>query len=167
MNKDKNWSETAEETNAAAEAADTETALSVVAREYNLTELDDLQSQSWFSGKANTQDEKINLYNATANPEFRINDEINMPIEVKDVSIEVIELVSENTGELQKCPRIVIIDSQYRGHVAVSTGVYNAMKRLFAQVGQPATWDKPLTIIPKQITKGNRKILTFNIAVKK
>lgn len=115
--------------------------------------------------QANTEEEKAQLFNAMNNPDKRVGECINMVINAKDLFCEIVELTSEKTGELEKCPRIVIIDDKGVGYVAVSFGVFNALKKIIAIYGAP-TWAKPIPLEVKQITKGDRKILTFNVKSK-
>lgn len=111
---------------------------------------------------ANTPKEKALLFKAMNNPDKRVGDCINMEIKVKDLFCEVVNCTNQDTGEISTCPRIVLIDDKGVGYQAVSIGIYSAVKKLIQIFGQP-TWDEPVTLIVKQITKGDRKILTFDI----
>lgn len=115
------------------------------------------------SMKANTDDEKASLFNAINNPEKRLADCINMKLNVKDLYIEVVNCTNEETGEITACPRIVIIDDKGVAYQAVSLGIYSALKKAIQIFGVP-TWEKPIAMEVKQITKGNKKMLTLNIA---
>lgn len=109
------------------------------------------------------EDEEIVLFNAMNNPEKRIGDCINMTINVKHVFCEVVTCVNRETGETNMCPRIVLIDTDGVGYQAVSLGVFSALKKIFAIKGSPTTWKKPVKLQVIQNTKGDRKILTFNM----
>lgn len=109
------------------------------------------------------EDEEVLLFNAMNNPEHRIGDCINMIIEVKDVFCEAVQCVSKDTGEVTTCPRIVLIDKEGKGYQAVSIGVYSALKKIFAVKGTPEKWKKPVKLEVKQISRGERKMLTFNM----
>lgn len=109
------------------------------------------------------EDEEVVLFNAMNNPEKRIGDCINMTINVKHVFCEVVTCVNRETGESNLCPRIVLIDTDGVGYQAVSLGVFSALKKIFAIKGDPTTWKKPVKLQVVQITKGERKILTFNM----
>lgn len=109
------------------------------------------------------EDEEIVLFNAMNNPEKRIGDCINMTINVKHVFCEVVTCVNRETGETNMCPRIVLIDTDGVGYQAVSLGVFSALKKIFAIKGSPTTWKKPVKLQIIQITKGDRKLLTFNM----
>ena len=113
--------------------------------------------------QATNDEEKARLFNAINNPEKRLADCINMTIKAKDLFVEVVNCTNEETGEVTACPRIVIIDEKGVAYQAVSLGIYSALKKVIQIFGAP-TWDKPIALEVKQVTKGTRKMLTLNIA---
>lgn len=113
--------------------------------------------------QASTDEEKAQLFNAINNPEKRLSDCINMVINAKDLFVEVVNCTNEETGEVTACPRIVIIDDKGVSYQAVSLGIYSALKKVIQIFGVP-TWNKPIALEVKQVTKGTRKMLTLNIA---
>lgn len=110
--------------------------------------------------------ERTQLFNAMNNPEKRLADEINMTIMAKDLYCEVVTVnhVDESTGEVvpQQLPRIVIIDDKGVGHQCVSIGIYSAIKKIIAMFGAP-TWEKPLALKIKNVSKGTRNMLTLEM----
>ena len=112
---------------------------------------------------ASTDEEKAKLFNAINNPEKRLADCINMTINAKDLYIEVVNCTNEQTGEVTACPRIVIIDEKGVSYQAVSLGIYSALKKVIQIFGAPS-WQKPIKLSVKQVTKGARKMLTLEIA---
>lgn len=121
------------------------------------------RTTSYCSLVAESEDEKLTLYNAMNNPDYRLADSINEIIHVKDVFVEVVHCTNRETGEITSCPRIVLIDVAGKGFQCVSIGVFSALKKLFSVFGEPGTWSKPLDIKVKQITKGERKMLTLEV----
>lgn len=117
------------------------------------------------SMKASSDGEKASMFNAMNNPDKRLSDCINMKINAKDLYIEVVNCTNEETGEVTACPRIVIIDDKGVSYQAVSLGIYSALKKVIQVFGVP-TWEKPIPIEVKQVTKGTRKMLTLNVASK-
>lgn len=105
---------------------------------------------------------KAMVYNAMNNPTHRVGDCINKKLMIKDVLAEVIELENEETGEMQQVPRVVLIDENGESYQAVSTGIFNAVKKAIAVFGAP-TWDEPLPIVIKQVSLGKNQMLTFDI----
>lgn len=118
---------------------------------------------SFCSLQAQTHEEKTKLYNAMNNPDKRLADCINMQIKAKDLYIEIVNCTNEETGEVNACPRIVIIDEKGVSYQAVSIGIYSALKKAIQVFGAP-TWEKPVVFEVKQVTKGNKKMLTLNVA---
>lgn len=118
--------------------------------------------QSFYSVKAETQEEKIKLFNSINNPKHRLADFINKKIKVKDVLVEMVELENETTGEVEKCPRIILIDDKDESYQCVSLGVFSALKKIFVLFGVP-TWDKAISIEIKQVTRKERKMLTLEL----
>lgn len=127
--------------------------------------VDMTQAQTQFcSVKAETHEEKVSMYNAMNNPDKRLADCINMQIKAKDLYIEIVNCTNEETGEVNACPRIVIIDEEGVSYQAVSIGIYSALKKVIQIFGAP-TWVQPVTLEVKQITKGSKKMLTLNAVV--
>lgn len=114
---------------------------------------------------ADTDKARAQLFNAMNNPDERLADCINKQINMKDLYVEVVNCTNEETGETTACPRIVIIDDKNKSYQAVSIGIYSALKKIIQVFGAP-TWTTPVPIEVKQITKGNRKMLTLNVVAK-
>ena len=124
------------------------------------------RQMQYCSMTANTDEEKAKLFNATNNTAHRLADSINMTINAKDVFVEVVNCTNQETGEVTKCPRIVLIDDKNEGYQCVSIGIFSALKKLFAVYGEPSNWTNPIPLEVKQITKGERKMLTLNVKIK-
>ena len=129
----------------------------------------DLTSRStqYCSMTATSEEQKALLFNATNNPEYRLGDCINQTISVKDVFVEAVQCVNRETGEANICPRIVLIDVDGKGYACVSIGIFSAIKKIFGIFGEPQNWKKPIAMTVKQVSKGDRKMLTLNVATVK
>lgn len=122
------------------------------------------RTTSYCSMTANTPESRATLYNAMNNPEKHIKDCINEVISIKDVYVEVVQLHNEETGEVSVAPRTVIIDENGVGYQAVSLGVFSALKKMFQVYGEPTTWENPVKVKVRQISRSaNKNILTFDI----
>lgn len=88
---------------------------------------------------------KVTLYNACSNPK-KLSEMINKQIKLLHVYAEIIQCMSESTGQLVNVPRVILIDEKGQGYQAVSIGIYNAVKRIIALFGQPGDWDRPHTV---------------------
>lgn len=143
------------------------TAIAPVSMDDNNHIIADLTSRqtTFCSLIATTPTEKAMLFKAMNNPEKRVGDCINMTINAKDLFCEVVNCINQQTGEVKACPRIVIIDDKGVGYQAVSLGVYSAIKKIIQVFGAPS-WETPLPLVVKQITKGDRKLLTFDVEFK-
>jgi len=109
--------------------------------------------------------EKKQFFNAINSTDKRVGDEINAIIKVKHVYVEVVTCTNAETGEVKKCPRTVLIDEKGVGYQAVSTGVFSSLKKIFQTFGTPDKWgNESIPVKVKQVTKGNNKILTLEIA---
>lgn len=127
-----------------------------------IVDLTDTRTAMFSSMAVDTPQQKATLFKAMNNPEKRIGDCINMEIDVKDVFCEVVTCTNKESGEVTQCPRIVLIDKDGVGYQAVSIGIYSALKKVFAVFGTP-TWETPIKIKIVQISKGDRKMLTFDV----
>lgn len=105
---------------------------------------------------------KALIYNATNNPEYKVADFINKVINVKDVLVEMIVIEDEETGEVEESPRVVLIDDKGKAYQAVSSGMFNAIKKAIQIFGAP-TWDEPLPMLIKQVTVKRGSMLTVEV----
>ena len=123
------------------------------------------ESSQFCSMRAETFKEKAQLFNAINTNSERLADHINEVINVKDVFCEEVECRSEQTGLLEKCPRIVLIDTENKGYTSVSFGVFSSLRKLFMpnMLGLP-TWEGGVPLKIKQIKKDKKSILTLEVA---
>lgn len=125
------------------------------------------------SMKAETTQEKAELFNAISNPAHKLGDVINKVIYVRDIYCEIIEmqksdrdgnLMFDENGEpvMDKVPRIVLIDADGDTYQAISVSVMNNIQRLFKMFGAP-TWTPALPIEVQQRSVGTNRIYVFNV----
>lgn len=139
--------------------------LAVVNTEKNLaSELKDVKSQAYTSLGNESREEKSLLYKAMSNPDERLSDHINQTIMVKDVYMEMVDMVNEETGEVVTSPRIVLIDENNVSFQCVSFGVFNALKRIFQVFGEP-TWNEPIKMKVIQVQKKEKKMLSLDVEI--
>ena len=121
--------------------------------------------------KMDSMEDRLKVLKATNTPDHRIKDFVNMEITIKDIYIETVNVLQDEKDEngkdiYQTCPRTIIVDDKGESYVAVSFGVFTAVKRIVELLGNPHDWEKPIKFKVKQITKGDRSILTFEPVVK-
>ena len=109
-----------------------------------------------------TRESASKFYAAMNNPEFRVADFINKIIEVQDVLIEIRDIVNEDTGEVDRVPRVVLIDPDGKGYQATSKGMYTAIKNASIAFGA-APWNPPLSFMIKQRPTKNGSMLTADV----
>lgn len=120
--------------------------------------------RSYCSFEPKTTAEKIAFFNAVNSPEDRLKKMVNMVIEVKHIYAETIDFVNKETGEATPGVRIVLIDKDGKGYQASSKGVFSSVAKLLKIMGHPATWEKPVKIKPREITKSDsQNVLVFDL----
>ena len=102
------------------------------------------------------------VFNAMNNPEFRVADFINKEIPVQDILIETVEFPDEETGEVDRVPRVVLMTPEGKAYQATSLGMYTAVKRATLCFGN-APWKPALTFVIKQRPVKNGSMLTADI----
>lgn len=114
---------------------------------------------------AESFDDKAKIFNAMSSPDERLRNHINEIIKIRDVYCEIVECVNKETGATSEAPRVVLIDTEGKSYQCVSTGIFNSLKRLFTVFGMP-TWEKGVPCKVKQVSNGERQILTLVVANK-
>ena len=131
-------------------------------REYDVRELEGVNLPAFCSAKADTMEEKALVFNAANNPQHKVADFINKKIMLKDIYAETLELVNRETGEIDKAPRIVLIDDKGEAYETVSVGMFSALKKLIATFGEP-TWETPIPVVVQQEKVANGSMLTLSV----
>ena len=103
------------------------------------------------------------FYNAVSQPNTSLKECVNIPIAMTHVSVEVCEVHSEQNGDVI-APRVVIMDKDGKSYQAVSIGVYQSLKRIFALFGTPDTWTEPLTVVPMLTSTKKGQVLSLRLA---
>ena len=137
----------------------------IVAEPVTLNIADDMSDKPtaiYCSANGGTAEEKKKVFNALNNPKYKVQDFINKKIKIKDVLIEAIDIVDDETGEIDTCPRVVLIDEKVEGYQAVSMGIYGAIKNLKQVFGAP-TWEPALECEVKQVQVKNGSMLTLEV----
>ncbi len=100
------------------------------------------------------------VFNAMNNPTHRIKDCVNQTITVANVLVEANEIADEETGELEKAPRCVLITPEGDSYMALSKGVFNSIRNAFMAFG-PAPWEPAITFTVRQRQVGRGSMLTL------
>ena len=114
-----------------------------------------------------TEEEKRSLYNATSNVDHGLRECINMEINLKDIYIEAATMnkVDDATGEITTvtAPRIILFDDAGVSYGCCSMGIFHSLERMVSLFGAPATWEKPIKVMPIMITRGKKQIMHIKL----
>lgn len=128
----------------------------------NNTVLTDLNNtESYCSIKGDTREALVAMYNAINSPDHKLSDFVGKKLNIKDISIERVENMNDETGDMVANARVVLIDDNGESYTCVSSGIYSAIKKLVAVFGEP-TWEPALPVeIQNLSTKKGRKTMTL------
>ena len=128
----------------------------------NNTVLTDLNNtESYCSIKGDSREALVAMYNAINSPDHKLSDFVGKKLNIKDISIERVENMNDETGEMIANARVVLIDENGESYTCVSSGIYSAIKKLVAVFGEP-TWEPALPVEVQNIsTKKGRKTMTL------
>lgn len=110
-----------------------------------------------------TRKDKIRAYNAITNTESDVADNINGEIDLVDLIVTVVDIVDEETGELEKAPRVILIDADGKAYNSVSKGMHQSVKNLVATFGEPSWKDEPIKVKIKQVKVKRGSMLTLEV----
>lgn len=103
------------------------------------------------------------VYNAMNNPTYNLRDFVNKVIKVENVLIEISDLLNEETGEIDRVPRTVLITPDGESYRATSKGVFNSIKNAYIALGE-APWEGGIDFEVKQVSVGRGQMLTLQMA---
>lgn len=110
--------------------------------------------------KANTVEEKKNIYNALEKCDVLLNDIVGTEINIKDFYIEERhkEEILEDSGEVKNVTkyRTILFDTEGKTYATGSYGVYNALRRICLVYGEP-TWNEGVLVRVDKKPIGNGK----------
>lgn len=103
------------------------------------------------------------IFNAMNNPTYKVSDFINKEICVENVLIEVNDVLNEESGELDRVPRTVLIDTDGNSYQATSKGIFTSIKNAYMAFGN-APWEGGIAFTVKQVKVGRGQMLTLDMA---
>lgn len=128
----------------------------------NNTVLTDLNNtESYCSIKGDSREALVAMYNAINSPDHKLSDFVGKKLNIKDISIERVENMNDETGDMVANARVVLIDENGESYTCVSSGIYSAIKKLVSVFGEP-TWEPALPVEVQNLsTKKGRKTMTL------
>lgn len=100
------------------------------------------------------KENKAKLFNATENADILAIDCVNTEIILKDVYIEKIPKVNEETGEITYKYRTILFDDEGKTYASGAYGMYNTVVKILSIYGIEYLHDEGLKVV---ITKGSSK----------
>ncbi len=110
--------------------------------------------------EAGNKEQAKAVYNAMNNPTHRLRDFVNKKILVENVLIEVNDILNEDSGEVDRVPRTVLISPDGTSYQATSKGVFTSIKNAYQAFG-PAPWAGGIEFEVKQVSVGRGQMLTL------
>ena len=102
------------------------------------------------------------IFNAMNNPTHNLRDFVNKKILVENVLIEIADILSEDTGEIDRVPRTVLIAPDGTSYRATSKGVFTSIKNAYMALGE-APWAGGIEFEVKQKAVGRGQMLTLEM----
>lgn len=122
-----------------------------------LTLFSGVKQNIYCSKKAETDEEKKELFNALESCDALLNDCVGQEIEIQDIYVEEKQVVDETTGELKNKYRTILFDVTGQTYGTGSYGIYNILKKIVGIYGLPEAWEKPLKVKVTKRPIGNGK----------
>ena len=89
-------------------------------------------------------------------------DNLGTVINLKNVVIQPIEMKDENSGEMVRVPRIILVDVDGTAYAAISTGIMKSLQNYFGLLGFPKDWPRPLSVVAKEArSRANFRFMTL------
>lgn len=124
----------------------------------------DVQNKAFCSVKAETRAEKIKLFNALKECDFKLNDVVGSKINIKDVFYQEYTKEDKETGEIRTGHRTIIFGDDGKTYVTASNYLYNTLRQIISVFGSPAEWDEPLMVeVVKQSMKDGKASLSLKL----
>lgn len=113
--------------------------------------------------------EKAKFVNMISGDALLVSDHIGETIMLKDIYLEIVDVIDTVSGELKKLPRQVLISEDGKAYTCSSPVFANKLAQMVNNMGHPFDWEESVPVKFKQVksTKdANKKMLTFDIDFK-
>lgn len=116
---------------------------------------------TWLTMK--TEDDALAAFDAVTNS-VPLADNRDKRLNIVNAIIQSVELVNESTGGIEAQPRVTLIDDKGVAYHVTSNIAYRSLRTLFAFVGTPERWTKPMPLMAVQGGTGSRKFIEIKRA---
>ena len=117
----------------------------------------------WVPFAPETVAEKATLYNALNSTGEKMGEYVGETITVSNIVLQGSTFTDEETGELQKFTRLILVGPEGQIYKSTSRGMVRAAIQLMQVFGTPDQWGQPLTIQIERVQL--RKGYTYNFKV--
>ena len=111
---------------------------------------------------ADSFDARKAIFSAVSNA-TNIADHLDKAFNLTDVILQKIELEDEFTGDPVSATRVILIDDEGNARAAISNGLVSSVQSLIAVMGQPSTWETPITVMVVERKAKRGKTFVLNI----
>ena len=123
------------------------------------------ERQMYSTFDVETKENKAKLFNATENADVLVNDCVGQKLVLKDVYMERIPSVDEETGEQKIKYRTILFDENGQTYATGAYGIYNTVAKILAIYGIEYLHEEGLEVeIAKGSSKDNKTRLFLKIA---
>lgn len=106
----------------------------------------------------------VDMYNTLQAPSKTVNESIGDTFNLTGVIVHPVTVVSENTGDVIPCPRIILVGSKGESYVSVSMTLFSSLKNLFAIMRTPDQWGKDgIPVKLRQSAKGEKRYFSIEV----
>ncbi len=107
----------------------------------------------------NNVESKVTLFNATENCDELVFDNVGKDLILKDVYVEQIPTINEETGEQIFKYRTILFDSEGKTYASGSYGLYNSVQKIISIFGQEFMHTEGIKVkIGKRTINGKTKL---------
>lgn len=119
------------------------------------------KTKVYCSKKAETNEEKKELFNALEKCDVLLNDCVGQEIMMKDLYIEE-RNVTDESGRTKVKFRTIIFDENGQTYATGSYGIYNILKKIITIYGLPTEWDSAIKVqVAKRPIDNGKSTLTL------
>lgn len=117
----------------------------------------------WVPFAPETVAEKATLYNALNSTGEKLGNYVGDTVTVSNIILQGTTFIDEETGELVKTARLILVGPEGQIYKSTSRGMVRAAIQLMQVFGNPNEWKQPLTIQVERVQL--RKGYTYNFKV--
>lgn len=128
---------------------------------YNLIAMKKNNGAEFCTMIAETEEEKIMLYNITTAETEKVSNHIGEVISLKHIYMQSVEIDAEDGEEPTQAIRTILIDENGVGYASMSNGIVRSVQQILNIFGSPATWEEPKKCRIMQLQIGKNR--TFRL----